>query len=159
MKENELNKSNSLRIVRTNALNADFIRLVHQLDLDLAEKDGEDHAFYSQYNTLENIQQVVLIYRSDEALSCGAIKEYRPSIMEIKRMFTIPSERGKGLASMVLNELELRAKELGYAKCILETGLKQQEAIALYQKRAYRRIPNYGQYQGVENSWCFEKEL
>lgn len=144
-------------IIRTNAHNKDFNHLVKQLDLDLAEKDGEDHAFYSQYNTLSHIQHVILVYADAVAVACGALKHYDEGIMEIKRMFTVPAERGRGLASIVLLELEEWARELGYKKCILETGLKQQDAIALYIKRQFIRIPNYGQYQGVENSWCFEK--
>lgn len=149
----------TIEIIRTHAQNNDFIQLVKQLDLDLAEKDGEDHAFYSQYNTLTNIPYVVLIYSDHDAVACGALKHYEDGVMEIKRMFTVPSERGKGLASIILLELEQWAKELGYRKLILETGLKQQDAIALYIKRQFIRIPNYGQYQGVENSWCFEKDL
>lgn len=148
-----------IEIIRSNAQNKDFIQLVRQLDLELAEKDGEDHAFYAQYNTLTHIQHVVLVYSNDVAVACGALKHYEDGIAEIKRMFTSPSERGKSLASTVLLELEQWAKELGYTKLILETGLKQQDAITLYSRRGYNRIPNYGQYQGVENSWCFEKDL
>lgn len=147
----------TIEIIRTHAQNKDFIQLVKQLDLDLAEKDGEDHAFYSQYNTLTNIPCVVLIYSDHVAVACGALKPYQEGIVELKRMFTVPAERGKGLASIILLELEQWAKEQGYRKLILETGLKQQDAIALYIKRQFIRIPNYGQYQGVENSWCFEK--
>jgi GNAT superfamily N-acetyltransferase len=56
-------------------------------------------------------------------------------------------------------ELEKWVKELSYSKCILETGKRQPEAIALYQKNGYHIIPNYGQYIGMENSVCFKKEL
>jgi hypothetical protein len=55
--------------------------------------------------------------------------------------------------------LEIWSGELSYSRCVLETGKKQPEAIALYQKSAYRKIPNYGQYADVENSVCFEKKL
>jgi GNAT superfamily N-acetyltransferase len=82
-----------------------------------------------------------------------------PVIMEVKRMYTLPEYRGKGIASIVLAELEKWAAELGYQKTVLETGKRQPEAIALYEKNNYRQIPNYGQYAGVENSVCFEKEL
>jgi GNAT superfamily N-acetyltransferase len=74
-------------------------------------------------------------------------------------MYTNPEKRKLGLASQMLHELELWAKESGYGKCVLETGKKQPEAIALYEKNGYRMIPNYGQYIGVENSVCFEKKL
>lgn len=74
-------------------------------------------------------------------------------------MYTSPGSRGKGVAGKVLDELELWATELQCEKCILETGKKQPEAIALYQKNGYNVIPNYGQYRGIENSVCFEKKL
>jgi putative acetyltransferase len=63
------------------------------------------------------------------------------------------------MASKILKELENWAKELGYSRCVLETGLRQTSAVLLYQKLAYIQIPNYGQYIGVENSVCFEKCL
>ena len=74
-------------------------------------------------------------------------------------MFTIDSHRGKGIGTQVLNELEKWVQELGYAKCILETGKRLPDAVRLYQKSGYRQIPNYGQYIQMENSICFEKRL
>jgi len=74
-------------------------------------------------------------------------------------MFTPVMYRGKGVAMNILSELEKWAKELGYKKCVLETGKKQPEAIALYKKSQYQIIPNYGQYVGIENSVCFEKMI
>jgi GNAT superfamily N-acetyltransferase len=68
-------------------------------------------------------------------------------------------DRGRGIASKVLRELETWAGELSYKKCILETGIRQQEAVGLYKMNRYVIIPNYGQYAGIENSVCFEKEL
>jgi GNAT superfamily N-acetyltransferase len=70
-----------------------------------------------------------------------------------------PAHRGKRIGAVVLIELENWARELGFAACILETGQKQPEAIRLYQKSGYTKIPNYGQYEGVENSVCMRKAL
>ena len=100
-----------------------------------------------------------IIFENDEAVACGAIKELDSKSMEVKRMFTLPEKRGKGLASKILNELETWAKELGYEKTVLETGKRQTEAVALYNKSGYKVIPNYGQYIGVENSVCMKKIL
>ena len=74
-------------------------------------------------------------------------------------MYTVPTHRGQGTAGRVLMELEDWAAEMSYAKCVLETGKKEPEAIALYRKNGYKLIPNYDQYVGVENSVCFEKRL
>jgi putative acetyltransferase len=125
----------------------------------LAERDGKDHSFYAQFNKIHMIKHAVVAYEDGKPVSCGAIKEYDSESMEVKRMFTLPEYRGKGLAAIVLKELEQWASELSYQRCILETGLKQPEAIKLYERNGYSRITNYGQYAGIENSVCFEKKL
>lgn len=149
----------TLTIKRVDSNDEDFRILVSALDEDLAIRDGDDHAFFAQYNKLDHIRHVVLAYEDELPAGCGAIKEYAPGIMEVKRMYVVPHLRGKGIASIVLKELESWAAELNYEKCILETGEKQPEAIALYQKNNYRIIPNYGQYADVVTSVCFEKTV
>ncbi|MFN8381599.1 MAG: GNAT family N-acetyltransferase [Anaerolineales bacterium] len=148
-----------IEVLRTDSSNQDFIDLVKHLDADLAERDGKEHSFYAQFNKIDKIKHVVVAYENSKPVGCGAIKEYTPSIMEVKRMYTPPESRGKGVASKVLTELERWAAEMSYEKCILETGKKQPEAIGLYKKNGYTLIPNYGQYAKVENSVCFEKLL
>ena len=146
-------------ITRTNSNDHDFRALVRFLDADLAGRDGTNHAFYAQFNTIDKIKHVVLAYENEKPLGCGAMKEYEANTMEIKRMYVSPESRNKGIATKILSELEHWAGELSYARCILETGKKQPEAIALYKKNGYTVIPNYGQYAKVENSLCFEKEI
>jgi len=145
--------------MRTDSDNQDFIELVKHLDADLAERDGIDHPFYAQFNKINKIKYVVVAYENNKPAGCGAIKEYAPGTMEIKRMYTAPESRAKGIATQVIAELERWAAELSYEKCILETGKKQPEAIALYKKNGYKLIPNYGQYAEIENSLCFEKVI
>jgi putative acetyltransferase len=148
-----------IRLLRTNSDNRDFIELVKCLDADLADRDGKDHLFYTQFNKIDTIKFAVVAYENGKPVACGAIKEFSPEIMEVKRMYTLPESRGKGISSKVLGELEKWATELSCKKCILETGKKQPEAIGLYKKNGYEVIPNYGQYAGIENSVCFEKDL
>jgi GNAT superfamily N-acetyltransferase len=148
-----------IKIVRTDSDNQDFKKLVKLLDKDLAKVDGDDHAFYSQFNKISNIRYVVLASEDERPSGCGAIKEFVPGTMEIKRMYVKPEFRRKGIAAAILTELENWARELSCTKCILETGRRQPEAIGLYKKAGYKSIPNYGQYDGVENSVCFEKDL
>lgn len=146
-------------LVKTDSTNLHFQVLVKELDKDLAIKDGDEHAFYAQFNKIDTIKHVIVAYLNNEPVGCGAIKAYEPTIVEVKRMFVVPEQRGKGIASTILAALEAWAKELGYYKCILETGNKQTDALALYPKNGYNIIPNYGQYQNVANSVCFEKWL
>jgi putative acetyltransferase len=148
-----------ISVIRTDSDNQDFINLVKHLDADLAERDGSEHSFYAQFNKIDKIKYVIVAHENSKPVGCGAIKEYSPTIMEIKRMYTLPESRGKGIATKVLTELELWAADLSYKKCILETGKKQPEAIGLYRKNGYKLIPNYGQYAGIENSVCFEKDI
>jgi len=148
-----------IKIVRTNSANEDFISLVKELDKDLAIRDGDEHAFYAQFNKIDMIHHCIVAYLYSVPVGCGAIKQYDGEIMEVKRMYVLPNHRGLGIASTILFNLEIWAKELGFNKCVLETGKKQPEAIQLYTKNNYQIIPNYGQYIGVENSVCFEKIL
>ncbi len=148
-----------LTLLRTNSSHKDFIHLVKLLDADLAIRDGADHSFYTQFNKIDLIQNVVVAYDNNEAIGCGAFKNYDAATVEIKRMFVMPQQRGRGIAALILKELEQWAIEENYAACILETGKKQPEAIRLYEKSGYTFIPNYGQYAGVENSVCMRKEL
>lgn len=148
-----------IRIVKTDAAQPDFIALVALLDADLAKRDGEEHDFYDQYNKLNLIKYALVVYEGNIPIACGAIKEFEPNVMEVKRMYVLPEKRGRGTASKVLTKLENWARDMGYGKCVLETGKRQPEAIALYSKNGYQIIPNYGQYSGIENSICFEKYL
>lgn len=148
-----------IEILKCNSNNKDFITLVKLLDADLALRDGEDHAFYNQFNKIENINHALVLFINNQPVSIGAIKEFNSDSMEVKRMYTLPEFRGKGLATKVLLELENWTKELGYKKCVLETGKRQPEAIELYKSKGYKIIPNYGQYIGIDNSICFEKIL
>jgi putative acetyltransferase len=148
-----------ITIKRTNSDDPDFKSLVRLLDAELAIADGEDHAFYSQFNKIDKIKYVVMGYENGVPAGCGAIKELGINTMEVKRMFVSPDKRNKGFATRILTELEKWAHELSCTKCILETGKRQPDAIGLYKKNGYKSIPNYGQYAGVDNSVCFEKKL
>ena len=146
-----------MKLLRTNSDNKDFIKLVKLLDADLAKRDGEDYAFYAQFNKIDSLKYVVVAYHNETLLGCGAIKAYSNDTMEIKRMYTTTESRGKGVASKILAELETWTAELNYKTCVLETGIKQPEAIALYKKNGYIITPNYGQYIDIVDSKCFEK--
>ncbi|MHC8949118.1 GNAT family N-acetyltransferase [Sphingobacterium hungaricum] len=148
-----------ISLVKTDSSDRDFQSLVKELDSDLKVRDGDEHDFYHQFNKIDAIKHVLVAYENEIAIGCGAIKEFSKDAMEVKRMYVLPSHRGKGIANKILTGLENWASELGYASCVLETGKKQPEAIALYKKSGYRIIPNYGQYIGIENSICFEKTV
>ena len=148
-----------MKTLRTTSENLDFQKLVKHLDAYLAIMDGDEHGFYDQYNKIDMLKNCIVIFDGEIPVACGAIKVFDEESMEVKRMFTLPEMRGKGIASKILSELENWTKELGFTKTILETGIRQSEAVALYEKCGYKKIPNYGQYAGIENSLCYEKNL
>ncbi len=147
-----------ISIRRTTSADADFQYLVGLLDQEALVRDGADNAFYAQFNKIDAIQHALVGYVEKQPVGCGAFKPFNAETAEIKRMFVTPEHRGKGAAGEILKQLEMWAAEAGYTVCVLETGKKQPEAIALYSKSGYAVIPNYGQYAGVENSVCFRKE-
>ena len=149
----------NIKTIRTNSKNKDFMNLVKELDAYLKVTDEDEHDFYNRFNNLNVLKEVVVTYVSENAVGCGAIKKFDNSTVEVKRMFVSLDNRGTGVAQKILQELETCAKELGYKKCILETGVRQVEAVKFYKKCGYKIIPNYGQYQGMENSICFEKKI
>ena len=148
-----------ITVKRTNATDPNFGALVTKLDAYLKTTDGEEHDFYHQFNGIQHLDYVIVLFKNNLAVACGAIKPFDTETVEIKRMYVEPSYRGEGLGSKVLNELEHWALELNYSACILETGKRQTEAVALYKKNKYIITANYGQYIDVENSICFRKQL
>ena len=145
--------------IRTTSDNPDFQMLVALLDADLKIRDGEEHAFYAQFNKIVNLNHVIVCYADDKPIGCGAFRKFDEQNAEIKRMFVQPEYRGHGIGLNIVRELELWAKESNYTTCILETGKKQPEAISLYKKAGYTIIKSYGQYKNVENSVCMSKSI
>tara|TARA_R100000935_G_C2831853_1_gene165547 strand:+ start:1977 stop:2426 length:450 start_codon:yes stop_codon:yes gene_type:complete len=148
-----------IELKRTTSKNPDFIKLNILLDKELTIRDGDEHDFFDQYNKIDTINHIVIAYFKGVAVACGAIKKFDSEKAEIKRMFVLPETRGKNIASQLLKELENWAIELGYIKCILETGASFNDALGLYIKTGFEITENYGQYKGVKSSVCFSKSL
>jgi len=148
-----------IEIKRTSSSEIDFQHLVSELDWELSTRNRETNEFFAQYNKIDQIKNVIIATIDNKPVGCGAMKAYDSDTMEIKRMFVPIEMRGKGIAVHILKNLEKWAKEMNYSKCILETGNKMLEAIRLYEKSNYKVVPNYGQYNGIEDSICFKKHL
>lgn len=146
-------------IKRTTSDNEDFDALRIKLDAYLAYLDGDDHEFYAQFNKSSSLKNALVYYENNIPVGIGAYKEYDANTAEMKRMYTLPEYRGKGIGKAILTELEHWAKEENYKVSLLETGYMQKDAIGLYQKLGYQIIPNFGQYAGVANSVCMSKNL
>ncbi|SFL63368.1 GNAT family N-acetyltransferase [Geodermatophilus ruber] len=108
--------------------------------------------------------EVVLVARdaSGAALACGALRSLGEGVAEVKRMYVVPTARGRGLSRAVLAGLEAAARERGWTTLRLETGPRQPEAIALYESAGYRAIGAFGAYVGApdaEGSLFYERVL
>ncbi len=88
----------------------------------------------------------IAAYIDDEAVGMGGWRRHGVGEAEIKRMFVRPEFQGKGIARMILAHLEETAAKAGFTRFVLETGLEQPEAIALYRSAGYEDIPAFGFY-------------
>lgn len=144
---------------RTNNQNPDFLCLIPLLDKDLRSRYQALQDVYDQHNVIVNVDTVVIAYADGQAVGCGCFKQFSDSTVEIKRMYVKPEYRRKGISSAILNELEAWALESGYPEAVLETGDRQDEAIALYKKQGYEIVPNYPPYEAMATSICMKKTL
>ncbi|MEQ7801318.1 GNAT family N-acetyltransferase [Pedobacter sp. ASV1-7] len=150
---------NLLKITRIDASSVDFKELVIKLDAELKTKNRNANDFYASHNSIEKVDHVVIAFKDDIAVGCGAIKKYGVGVVEIKRMYVLPRFRNRGIALKILNELENWALEMSFTKSILETGRNFPAAITLYLKAGYTIEPNYPPYEYAENSICMSRSI
>jgi putative acetyltransferase len=148
-----------IRIVRTNSDNPDFAKLTSLLDEELCRIYDTKQEDYTEHNLITELPTVVLAYENQQPVGCGCFKISDLNTFELKRIFVLPSFRGNGVASKIVNELEKWGVELGKSTAILETGNKQAEAIALYAKFGYEVTEKYGVYVDMPLSVCMKKLL
>ncbi len=148
-----------MKFMRTTSKNHDFRNLINALDEDLYQRNGDAQLQYRQYNQVDLIDHVVVVYFEEKPVGCGCFKRFDDKTVEMKRMFVLPEMRGKQFAARMLQELEKWAVEEANTTAVLETGHRQVEAIRLYTVAGYSLIENYGQYIGMEDSICYRKEL
>lgn len=147
-----------ISLKRTTVTDPAFVELVSMLDKDLWSRYPDKQGIFAPNNKLDERVQVVVAISEGEPVACGGFRPTTSSTeIEVKRMFVHPAFRGKGISRMILQELERWASEQHYTSAILETGIKQPEAIRLYETSGFTRIPNYGPYQDIEESVCMRK--
>ncbi|GAB3564098.1 GNAT family N-acetyltransferase [Amycolatopsis endophytica] len=98
-------------------------------------------------------------YLDDVPVACGGWRVRGDDEAELKRMYVVDAARGKGFARAVLAELERTAFAAGRTRLVLESGLKQPEALALYRSAGYADIPKFGVYRDDPLSVCMGKVL
>jgi GNAT superfamily N-acetyltransferase len=161
--------SGDLTIEPTPLDDPDVARLIAALDAELDERYAADDELegepdYAMLNLLgPDVAPpfgVVLLARLDgAAVGCGAVRRHDDGTAEVKRMYVMPEARGRGIAATLLAALERAAADLGYRHLVLETGIRQQEAMRLYETRGWTPIENYGAYRMSSLSRSFAKSL
>ena len=140
-------------------------RLIGALNAELDERypeEGANHFDLASEEVVEGCGAFLVAFLEGEAVGCGAVRRIAPAVCEIKRMYVVPSARGRGVGRRIVDELELIARQLGASRLVLETGVRQPEAIALYMHAGFNRIPLYGIYSDTphpELSLCMAKDL
>ena len=136
--------------------------LIEALNAELLSAYPEQGACHFRLDAHEvtDGQGVFLIaFRSGKPVGCGAVRRIEAQTGEIKRMYVVPQERGRGVGRSILNALEAEAQVLGISRLVLETGVRQTEARALYQSAGFSRIAPFGEYVGSPLSECLAKDL
>lgn len=151
--------NNQIKIVRTDALNIDFKELIKELDAYLSIINGSNDAFFRGHNKIEALKNVVVLYKEEVPVACGAFKKITNDTAEVKRMYVRELYRRNNYATLLLGQLERWACESGISKLILETSITMYAAAKLYESHGYRKIENYEPYKGVASSVCFEKNI
>jgi GNAT superfamily N-acetyltransferase len=136
----------------------DAVALREELAADLHSRYGRDTEPGAK-PTASDTAVFLVVRAGDEPLGCGALRALDTHTVEIKRMFVRPSARGRGLGRRILAALEEEAARMGATRVVLETGVEQHEAIALYERAGYRSIPCFGAYVGSPISLCYERVL
>jgi GNAT superfamily N-acetyltransferase len=126
---------------------------------DMYPEEGANHFRLDADEVADGRGAFLVAYRDGQAVGCGAVRRNDPHVAEIKRMYVIPPERGRGVARQVLTALEAEARQLGASRLVLETGLRQTAALALYRRAGFVEIPLFGEYLDSPLSVCMEKTL
>jgi len=134
--------------------------LIEEIQADLAQRYGGpdetpvDPADFAPPSGLFVVARLGCI-----VIGCAGLRRHDEGVVELKRMFVISQHRRRGLARLLLAQLEDRARAAGYLEIVLETGTAQPEAITLYESAGYTPRTPFGYYAGEEMSRTYGKAL
>jgi GNAT superfamily N-acetyltransferase len=140
----------------------DARRLVGALDAGLAELYPPEQRFGPNFRAAQiaDGRGLFLVARLEgRAVGCGAIRLLDGTTAEVKRMYVEPEVRGRRVGQNVLDALEAHASQMGVRRLVLETGVHQHAAIALYTRAGYRQCDCWGEYLTSPTSVCYSKDI
>ena len=136
--------------------------LITSLNAELKRQypeEGATHFRLDPEEVAEGRGAFLVAYAGGKPIGCGAVRKIDSETAEIKRMYVIPEVRGKGISKRILSALEQEARQLGVRRMVLETGDRQIEAMALYTRAGFARIPLFGEYLNSPLSVCMAKNI
>ncbi|KZX10767.1 GNAT family N-acetyltransferase [Methanobrevibacter curvatus] len=151
--------NNNLKFYYTDENNKNFIYLNNEQTfyyLNLLGTISVD--YYNIYSPHDNYF-VVIVFYNDQAIGCGAFREYSMDTVELKRVYVKEEYRNNKIGQKIVLELERIAKEKGYKFIVLETNINMPEAIRFYDKLKYLLIENYDPFIGISSCVCMKKRL
>lgn len=119
----------------------------------------ENRAEFIPFNASAEIPVVLLAYADGQPVACAGLKPYSKADAEVKRLWVEPAFRGRRIASALMEQIEEKARALGYRRVILQTRPIMPDAVALYTKRGYALIPNYPPYDKLPGAVCYAKSI
>jgi GNAT superfamily N-acetyltransferase len=149
-------------IQRVDILSPTARALIAALNAELLGRYPEENANHIRLDADEVAEgrgAFLIAFRDDRPVGCGAVRRIDGHTGEIKRMYVCPEARGRGLGGALLAALETEARSLGLSRLVLETGVRQPEAIALYQRAGFARIGPFGEYENSPLSVFMAKAL
>lgn len=139
---------------------ADALALIDELEAELTPGyPPESHHGYSVEKLIAQGVAFFVLRADGAAAGCGGIQIYGTDYGELKRMYTRPAYRGRGLAVAMIDHLAAYAHTRGVARLRLETGIYQEAAVRLYERSGFVRIPPFPPYREDPLSLFFEKRL
>ena len=136
--------------------------LIEALNAELTQaypEEGACHFRLDAQDVAAGKGAFLIAFRSGQPVGCGAVRRIDANTGELKRMYVVPAERGRGVGQAILRALEIEAQGLGLARLVLETGVRQDKAQKLYQQAGFAPIDRYGEYTNSPLSICMAKTL
>ena len=156
-------KNNSdVTIERVDILSATARELILALNAELRERYPQEQDCHFRLDAEEvspGRGAFLVAYRDHKPIGCGAVRRNEEGTAELKRMYVCMEERCRGVGRAILDALEAEARKLGISRLVLETGTRNPEAIALYERAGFAHIPAFGEYVGSRVSVCMAKEI
>jgi GNAT superfamily N-acetyltransferase len=138
-------------------------RLIADLNAELTAmypEPGANHFRLDPEEVSPGRGAFVVAFVGDAPVGCGAMRRIDPETAELKRMYVVPSARGTGIGRALVDALEREARQIAIRRLVLETGVRQIAALALYERTGFERIPLYGEYrESADTSICMGKKL